>query len=153
MHSLSNLDIDDHIREEAGGAVGPKWKQIEDACSTEIKKLEQENKKAMEQAERSWQRKIRDTEERVHELDQQVAQYKQMSQEERSFANLENMYKNSGAQVFDPKGISDVEQEMERLALTTAGSTLTMSRPGTYVCDDNYHLFSDGGQVMAFFPT
>jgi len=83
-----------------------------------------------------------------------------MSPEERNFANLENMYKNVSGQGFARKGtlggasISDeAVQEMERLALTTAGSTLSMSRPGTYVCDDNYHLFSDGGQVLAFFPT
>jgi len=29
MRSLSDLDMDDRIREQAGGAVGPKWKQIE----------------------------------------------------------------------------------------------------------------------------
>ena len=122
--------------------------------------MEQDNKKALEQAERSWQRKIRDTEERVHGLDQQVAQYKKMSPEERNFANLEIMYKNTGGQGFAPKGTlggasisDDAVQEIERLALTTAGSTFSMSRPGTYVCDDNYHLFSDGGQVFDFFPT
>ena len=29
MRSLSDLDMDDRIREQAGAAVGPKWKQIE----------------------------------------------------------------------------------------------------------------------------
>jgi len=162
MLSLSVQDMADQNRGEWGGGAVSRWKLIEDACSPEVKKMEQDSKRALEQAERNWELTFRNTERRVHELDQQIAEFKKLSPEERRFANLENPYKNAGRQaVFAPKGgtlggtgtSDDTVNETERLSHTTAGSTVSISRPGTYVCDDNYHLFSDGGQVCAFFPT
>jgi hypothetical protein len=163
MLSLSVQDMADRNRGEWGCGAVARWKLIEDACSPEVKKMDQDSKRALEQAERNWELTLRNTERRVHELDQQIAEFKNLSPEERCFANLENTYKNAGEQVggvfappqgtLDGTGTSDdTVHEMERLSLTTAGSTLSISRPGTYVCDDNYHLFSDGGQVCVFVP-